>query len=467
MTEVTRTLENIHPMDDDDDDDDSQSIPTTVLSESGDVQNTNNTETKKIFPEETIESAELETSIDFIDRSEELIIDEKEELIPCDPQVANLENSRSPSECGQGDGHARASTSAARAPSPELSVYHVKWIKWKENKTAIITQNENGPCPLIAIMNLLILKGRVQLPSMIEMITAEQLVEYLGDTIFHYAPKNISEDTQLNYEQNMADAMAIVPKLQTGLDVNVKFTGVSDFEYTPECIIFDLLNIQLFHGWLVDPQNEDVVFAVGNLSYNQLVEKIITDKASTNSDVVTVALIAESFLERTASQLTYHGLCELNTALKKDELGNELFQLVTDQGFLTESNVVWETLSNIDGDGQFVDCHFVTVPPKASSCTMLPSLVPSEQQIDQDYLVALSLQDDQRRQEEQEVAWKEYKEKQLGVCEAVTDEELARRLQQEERDAQADDAARSPPATVSSTTERPVEPKKKNDCIIL
>ena len=29
----------------------------------------------------------------------------------------------------------------------------------------------------------------------------------------------------------------------------------------------------------------------------------------------------------------------------------ELFLLVTDQGYLKESNVVWETLSSIDGDG--------------------------------------------------------------------------------------------------------------------
>ena len=37
--------------------------------------------------------------------------------------------------------------------------------------------------------------------------------------------QNISEDTRLNYEQNMHDAMAVFHKLQTGLDVNVKFTG--------------------------------------------------------------------------------------------------------------------------------------------------------------------------------------------------------------------------------------------------
>jgi hypothetical protein len=37
---------------------------------------------------------------------------------------------------------------------------------------------------------------------------------------------------------------------------------------------------------------------------------------------------------------------------------------VTDQGFLKEPRVVWETLSNIDGDCHFVDEKFVTVPPK-------------------------------------------------------------------------------------------------------
>jgi hypothetical protein len=78
-------------------------------------------------------------------------------------------------------------------------------------------------------------------------------------------PKNLSGEIRLNYEQNMHDAMAVLPKLQTGLDVNVKFTGVRDFEYTPECIIFDLLRIPLFHGWLVDPQTPEVVTAVGKI----------------------------------------------------------------------------------------------------------------------------------------------------------------------------------------------------------
>ena len=56
-------------------------------------------------------------------------------------------------------------------------------------------------------------------------------------------------------------------------------------------------------------------------------------------------------------------------SLKKQHQ-NELFQLVTDQGFLGETNVVWETLSSIDGESQFVDGHFRNVPPKPERAVM-------------------------------------------------------------------------------------------------
>lgn len=162
--------------------------------------------------------------------------------------------------------------------------YHLKWIKWKGNKCPIVTQNENGPCPLIAIINVLLMKGRLRLPSMMEVITANQLMEYLGDCILENIPKGLKEENQLNYEQNMHDAIAILPKLQTGLDVNVRFSGVSDFEFTPELIFFDLLHIPLYHGWLVDPNDVETVSSIGNLSYNQLVDKIITHKTSTRPE---------------------------------------------------------------------------------------------------------------------------------------------------------------------------------------
>lgn len=83
-----------------------------------------------------------------------------------------------------------------------------------------------------------------------------------------------------NQQQNIADAIDLLPRLTTGIDVNIKFRRlilchmflllicrnsyhnqdslhgcrIDDFEFTPECAIFDLLDIPLYHGWIVDPQ---------------------------------------------------------------------------------------------------------------------------------------------------------------------------------------------------------------------
>ncbi|XP_054588081.2 ubiquitin carboxyl-terminal hydrolase MINDY-2 isoform X1 [Nothobranchius furzeri] len=324
-------------------------------------------------------------------------------------------------------------TTCAKDRAAGQSIYHIKWIKWREENTPIITQNENGPCPLLAIMNVLLLAWKVKIPPMMEIITAEQLMEYLGDYILETKPKEISEAQRLNYEQNMSDAMAVLHKLQTGLDVNVKFTGVRVFEYTPECIVFDLLDIPLYHGWLVDPQMHDIVKAVGNCSYNQLVEKIISCKQSDNSELAGEGIVAEQFLNSTATQLTYHGLCELTSTVQEGELcvffrnnhfstmikyKGQLYLLVTDQGFLTEEKVVWESLHNVDGDGNFCDSEFRLRPPSD------PETVYSGQQdqIDQDYLMALSLQQEQQIQDLQ---WEQ-------LPEGISDLELAKKLQEEE-----------------------------------
>ncbi|XP_043533383.1 ubiquitin carboxyl-terminal hydrolase MINDY-2 isoform X2 [Chiloscyllium plagiosum] len=320
------------------------------------------------------------------------------------------------------DGIAKPSSSKERFPGQ--SVYHIKWIKWKTENTPIITQNENGPCPLLAIMNVLLLEWKIKLPPMMEIITAEQLMEYLGDYILDAKPKEINDVQRLNYEQNMSDAMAILHKLQTGLDVNVKFTGVRVFEYTPECIVFDLLDIALYHGWLVDPQTADVAKAVGMCSYNQLVEKIIFCKQSENSELVSEGFVAEQFLNSSATQLTFHGLCELISTVEEGEMcvffrnnhfstmtkhKGQLYLLVTDQGFLTEEKVVWESLHNVDGDGNFCDSEFHLRPPSD------PETVYKGQQD----------QIDQQEQQSQDLSWEQ-------IPEGISDLELAKKLQEEE-----------------------------------
>ncbi|XP_012979258.1 ubiquitin carboxyl-terminal hydrolase MINDY-1 isoform X2 [Mesocricetus auratus] len=360
-----------------------------------------------------------------------------------------------------------------RSQRPDLDLYCVKWIPWKGERTPIITQSTNGPCPLLAIMNILFLQWKVKLPPQKEMITSDELLTHLGNCLLSIKPQEKSEDLQLNFQQNVDDAMTVLPKLATGLDVNVRFTGVSDFEYTPECSIFDLLGIPLYHGWLVDPQSPEAVSAVGKLSYNQLVEKIITCKHSSDPNLVTEGLIAEQFLETTAAQLTYHGLCELTATAKEDELSvffrnnhfstmtkhkSHLYLLVTDQGFLQEEQVVWESLHNVDGDSCFCDSdfHLSHSLGKHQGAEGGGSSPEKQLQVDQDYLIALSLQQQQPQ----------------GML-GLSDLELAQQLQQEEYQQQQAVQTRAPaPQGRGATSGRPAGERRQrskpdSDCVLL
>ncbi|XP_051519661.1 ubiquitin carboxyl-terminal hydrolase MINDY-1 [Myxocyprinus asiaticus] len=383
-----------------------------------------------------------------------------------------------PSQEGDDAGICGGGAAKVMASEPTMPAYYfVKWITWKEKKTAIITQSENGPCPLIAIMNILLLRWKVKFPAQTEVVTTEELMAHLGECVLSIKPREKAEGMELNFQQNMSDAMAVLPKLSTGLDVNVRFTGVSDFEYTPECIVFDLLDIPLYHGWLVDPQSPEMVSAVGKLSYNQLVEKIIDFKHSTDSSQVSEGLIAEQFLESTATQLSYHGLCELSTTAKEGELSvffrnnhfstmikhkGHLYILVTDQGFLQEENVVWESLHNVEGDGNFCDSNFRLCPPsqKPSAASQPTAQQQQQMQIDQDYLVAMSLQQEQGE-----------------APGPLSDLELARQLQQEEyqQPQQQQQKQQQQPsagqmrgqATAQHGGQRRREKKEDSDCCIL
>ncbi|XP_037092601.1 ubiquitin carboxyl-terminal hydrolase MINDY-2-like [Pollicipes pollicipes] len=343
---------------------------------------------------------------------------------------------------GAGSATTAATSAAAAATHVSDAAHHIKWVKFHGVRSPVITQNVNGPCPLLALINVMLLKGKVQLPPALDVITIGQLMDYVGDAMLDTMPTDLAAQTQPDFEQNMQDAVVILPKLQTGLDVNVKFCGVQEFEYTSECCIFDLLNVRLYHGWLVEPGLPDLCRAVGQCGYNQLVDKIITNKSSDDPTLAHDALLAETFLETTASQLTTHGLAQLTSTMRDGELAvffrnnhfstvykcqDQLYLLVTDQGFLREPRVVWETLNSTDGAGQFVNGQFEPLAAEPP-----PPPPPGAEQVDRDYLVALTLQEESSRQQAHDMQWEEYKQAEFGNVDTLTDAELARKLQDEE-----------------------------------
>ena len=54
---------------------------------------------------------------------------------------------------------------------------------------------ENGPCPLVAICNVLFLRGDLEIrPPDREMVTFEYLIERLGDYLLNHGPNTSSNN---------------------------------------------------------------------------------------------------------------------------------------------------------------------------------------------------------------------------------------------------------------------------------
>ena len=103
-------------------------------------------------------------------------------------------------------------------------VYELKWITWNGGKVRIVMQNENGPCALLALANVLILRGDLMVHPDMPVVTFEYLVDQIGEILLTSLPADASDIVRANFQQNVLDAMAILPKTQTGLDVNIKLT---------------------------------------------------------------------------------------------------------------------------------------------------------------------------------------------------------------------------------------------------
>lgn len=221
------------------------------------------------------------------------------------------------------------------------------------------------------------------------MVTIDQLVNILAEKILSNTSSHDGHD------HHVQEVLTIFPSLQFGMDVNPKFTaGPTGVEYTMHLNAFDLLHIELLHGWLIEPDAEEYDL-IGNQTYNQLVNMVIegNDAATalqnatlTHHDGVPISpehdalstkatkgSIVKHFLDRSSHQLTQYGLTVLheylqngqmvvffrnnhfNTMTKHDGL---LYLLVTDIGYANVPNVVFEKIDVIDGDTEYVDGTF-------------------------------------------------------------------------------------------------------------
>ncbi|KAJ3084197.1 Ubiquitin carboxyl-terminal hydrolase MINDY-2 [Rhizoclosmatium hyalinum] len=104
----------------------------------------------------------------------------------------------------------------------------------------MLTQQENGPCPLLAIANILLLRGDISIKAEQSIISLESLIGLIGDFL-------LRRGVELS-----PSILHLLSVAQFGLDVNVKFDSVRGFEDAAPVHLFSACNIDLVHGWIPD-----------------------------------------------------------------------------------------------------------------------------------------------------------------------------------------------------------------------
>uniref|UniRef100_A0A0E0LFK1 MINDY deubiquitinase domain-containing protein n=1 Tax=Oryza punctata TaxID=4537 RepID=A0A0E0LFK1_ORYPU len=185
---------------------------------------------------------------------------------------------------------AAADPESTPAPPPQLEppevMHKTRAVDFLGRRTPIVYQNDNGPCPLLAICNVMLLKNVISLNPDAGEVSQQKLLSLVAERLIDSNSNVQGKDEEYvrNREQNISDAIDLLPRLATGIDVNVMFRKIDDFEFTRERAIFDLLDIPLYHGWIVDPQDTDTATSIGSKSYNALASGLAEFKSGESTE---------------------------------------------------------------------------------------------------------------------------------------------------------------------------------------
>ncbi|GAA5997830.1 hypothetical protein JCM11641_003365, partial [Rhodosporidiobolus odoratus] len=141
-------------------------------------------------------------------------------------------------------------------------------------RVRVICQNRNGPCSLIALCNILILRSALTLPSHLSTVTYSLLSALLAD--YFLSLPSFSSALSLDA------ALSILPTTRSGLTLNPRFSAIDAFSGAGEAgelALFELAQIPLLHGWLADKQNaeefEIMAGEKGCVDYDTALERLV------------------------------------------------------------------------------------------------------------------------------------------------------------------------------------------------
>ena len=311
----------------------------------------------------------------------------------------------------------RAQTEVDRRRKQRSETYQIRLVNWFDasskinpRRSPIMVQNANGPCPLLALVNALVLSTPSGLDTAL-LDTLERREQVSLGLLLDAVIDELMSGRRGDAAQNLPDVSelyAFLVNLHTGMNVNPCFlpkepdamhildtpipggaTSLSDFgnaggfESTREMKLYSTFAVPLIHGWLPssghpacaalrrsaktyeDAQN--LMFAEEDLENKLSRQGLDQNEQGLLQDIASV----KYFLSSSATQLTGYGLSQITESLRPGSIAilfrndhfstlyrnprsGQLYTLVTDMGYAGHDEVVWESLVDVSGEG----CEF-------------------------------------------------------------------------------------------------------------
>jgi len=259
----------------------------------------------------------------------------------------------------------------------------------------ILTQAINGPCPLIALVNVLLLRGDIVISHDKAYISFRELTDILGMQLLKKF-ENLEPGSPTQQQKDLTTILELLPTLEGGLVVNVDHSGIRGFEESPSLLLFRTFGVELVHSWLANPLDVDSWNVIKELRMYESVhqralegvdkvtlitelDKLELDFSTAEGEQMSIIqkeiewrrkLLDDSdicmhFLESTGAQMTVQGIDKLRQELNPDNFyvlyhsnhfstlyfkgHDQLLLLATDEGFVGKTNCVWQTLDDVMG----------------------------------------------------------------------------------------------------------------------
>lgn len=398
------------------------------------------------------------------------------------------------------------------------NVFEIKIIQWSEyeHRTPILLQDLNGPCPLIALVNTLLLQNDIDsrentlnpiednnqdkrkrkiegvdaLKSLLlsyhsetGLIGLDKLLSQLGSLLLIFLDLGYSND-RINDLDKLLESL---PLLHTGLSVNPNLTNGNFPQDDLSTTLFGLFGLNFKHGWCVADGKDEIHYGESTMNsepiaeifqefqtFDKIQDFLLYDPqqaADENSklEIEQKQGLVKKWLECHQTQLTDDGMKNLSLSLNPDEFtiffrnnhfgtlykknDGDFYLLITDASFNKTKKSFEKIVWQSLISASGKDDLFFTGD-------FLPVLGDDEPEMDQDYLLIKQLQeeDDEKmaREMQERYSKPDNKNQNLASTKDISNDKRSKKQK-----------TKVLPPVDDTPTNKKDKSKRKRDCVIV